>query len=822
MSKVNPIQTNFSAGEISPLLYGRTDIQKYANGAAKLLNFITKPQGGVSARPGTLFVGEVKNSNNSTRLIPFEFSETVAYILELGNNYVRFIYNGSYVVVGAGPTIHELATPWVTADLPDIKFAQSADVLYLCHPAYPPQKITRTGTGGFPALSASTFTIAAISFLDGPYLPENNTDIELRIAGTVTDEATITTSVNTFVVGDVGKFIQYTKDGSYRLAKITAYTSATVVTVEPQDNIIPDVDKATKLTYAAPNITATLSIFTSANIGAFVRIRETNAWYKITAFTSATAVVVAVPVIQVAIAGTTLVTETNRTIISFLSSSAPVFTATDLQRRVRLDLDTQQLWGTITIFTNSQLVFVFWDRDIPINESDYSNYAAFGKTLKWRLGAWSGTTGYPSAIAFHEERLVFAASPVEPQTVWMSVSGDYENFSPTQDDSKVFDDNAITLTLASGKVNAIKWLDSGPTLVIGTLGGCWQIRASSLNEALTPTNINAQAQNAAGSSKIQPVRITSSLLFIQRLGGKLRELFYDYQTDSLVDKDISIISEHLLRENGGVKEIAFQEYRNSSLWVCLNNGKLACMTYVKEQEVYSWHLHELAGDYGSLGRASVESICCIPSPASDNRLYLVVARTINGVTKRYVEYMSAELSYTPAPALGQMVFTDSSKIYPHPGVGLPFSVLTGLGHLEGKAVSVLVDGTTAVSKVVSGGSVNLAPVTGMEFVAGLAYYSTLKTLTPEGGGNFGTAQGKNKRIHKCVVRVLSSAGFKYGATESGTLFESPLGVNLTLVSKDIELTIQDENRLTPQVVIVRDKPFPLNILALMPEINVNG
>ena len=137
------LQSNFTAGEISPRLKGRVDFDKYFNTAETLKNVIVQTHGGVFRRTGTRFVAEVKNSAKKVRLIRFEFSLTQAYILEFGDQYMRVFKDQGQVTSGGSP--YEISTPYLEADLFEIQFVQSADVLYLAHPSYKPRKISRTG-----------------------------------------------------------------------------------------------------------------------------------------------------------------------------------------------------------------------------------------------------------------------------------------------------------------------------------------------------------------------------------------------------------------------------------------------------------------------------------------------------------------------------------------------------------------------------------------------------------------------------------------------------------------------------------------------------
>ena len=221
MAKASFPFSNFTAGELSPRLDGRTDVSKYFNGCKTLQNFVIHPHGGASRRPGTKFVREVKTSSNFTRLIPFEFNVTQAYILEFGENYFRIHKDGGTVVSGGNPV--EVATVYTSAQVSEIKFTQSADVMYLVHPSHPVQKITRT--------SHTAWTISEVNFLRGPMQDSNTTDTTLT-ANNRTGSVTITASTSTFVATDVGRLVRL-HDG---FAKITNFASGTSVTATVQEN----------------------------------------------------------------------------------------------------------------------------------------------------------------------------------------------------------------------------------------------------------------------------------------------------------------------------------------------------------------------------------------------------------------------------------------------------------------------------------------------------------------------------------------------------------------------------------------------------------
>ena len=197
MPKASPIQTAFNAGEWSPRLAGRVDIGKYKNACNELENFIPMVHGGLVKRPGTRFVYEVKNSANPTILIPFEYSTDQAYILEFGDLYMR-VYAGN-AIVGAP---YEIATPYTTADLDNIQFAQSADVLYIAHPSYAPRKLERTA-------ATPVFTLTEITFNEPPFRDENaDTSVTIYASAATGTGITLTASSATFTSDMVGGYVK--------------------------------------------------------------------------------------------------------------------------------------------------------------------------------------------------------------------------------------------------------------------------------------------------------------------------------------------------------------------------------------------------------------------------------------------------------------------------------------------------------------------------------------------------------------------------------------------------------------------------------------
>ena len=809
--KSNTIQTNFTAGEVSPYLYGRSDLAKFFNGARKIQNFIVRPQGGIIRRSGTRYVNGTKTNTKKSRLIPFVFSNVQSYILEFGDFYMRVYKDGGIVESSPGVPV-EVVTPWGENDLPDLYVTQSADVLYVAHPLYQTRKISRT--------SHTSWSISLYAPVDGPYLDIDKSGVTMRLSG-ISDVVTLKAAVGApgFVAGDIGKYIDYRYNNEWKLAVIKTIVSGTEVTADYLTNVI-HLDPELKAWFTSdPNIDSDrASAFKQTDEKKYVRAefaansgnfqwRKTS--FLITGDGSRMRVGSAVTLAGCygatgTIYPTIILDQKSRVISATLTASAATFASTDVNRYIRLHYGALWINAKITAYTSTTVVTVTLSDNLPLDNELPDQIYANGLADEWRLGAWSTTTGWPAIVAFHKQRLFFAKTSTQPQTFWGTVTGDYENMAPTDPDGAVLDDSSIVYTLASNRVSPIMWLDTGPVMLIGAMGGEWQVKPASITEGLTPKNIEAIEHTSFGSTQTaRPMRIGVGTLFTQRGGKKIRELTYSFEIDALLAKDVSILSEHLLGRK--VVTCAYQKEPVIVAWFCMSDGTLLGLTYEKDNEVFAWHQHAVGGD------GFIESIAVVPSTDGDNdNLYMIVKRTINGSTKRYVERVEVEFSGT----LEDMFFVECGLTYS----GAAATTISGLSHLEGQTVDVVADGVYIGTKVVSSGSFTLSTAAS-KVHAGIPSSATLTTLDVEGGSPIGTSQGKTKRIDKLTVRVRNSLWFKHGPSES-SLDDTPEKF-VVVTSDDIRVSLNQTYQLTGGYTIKQTLPYPLTILALMPAQNTN-
>lgn len=745
MSKTAQIATSFNGGELSPLMMGRTDVPKFKSGCEVLENMICLVQGPAVRRGGFRYMAEVKDSSKATRLIPFEVGSEAAYDIEVGNQYFRFYHNGARVESGGVPV--EIVTPYLTADLFAIHFAQSADVMYLFHQNYPVQKLSRLTADGL------TWSLKEVSF-NPPPTYEADSDysggtIKIALSAVTGTGVKVVSSAAAFLAADAGRLLKYL-DG---LASITAYVGAQEVTAEIVDGFLSTLVDTTPTATLTTDAGADKKIINfseahgitavQATAGIWLRLMtgpQAGEMRQVASVTDADTLVLtaAWSVDQTAqsfskhyaiaagswLMGGSPVASCTPSIIEPIGAIATLPLAADGWRAADVGKFVKINAGIVKITAYASPTSVSGQIIKPI----YSTAAIAGGAWTAEMPSWSATAGYPSTGCFFEQRLMLAGSKAQPTTVWGSKNGDYENFSDGINDA-----DAPVYPLASVKVNAARWLMPTRVLLGGTVGGEFSITGGS-GTTITPLNIKALSETTHGSSTIRPIRVGGLVLFVQAQGRKLREIQYDAQiTGSFVAPDLTRLAEHVTKD-AEIVDLAYQQETESLVWCALADGKLGGMTYNREDEVFGWHRHTTAGLF--------ESVSVTPDAVNHrDRLTAVVKRTIDGVPKRYVEYLDPDWPNA-----------DSFVLYD----GVATTAINGLGHLEGEAVDVVADGFYVPGLTVTGGKVTL-PKAATVVVVGLHYESTITPTRPEFVNDAGfTTIGRNKQWQKIIIRVLET------------------------------------------------------------------
>jgi hypothetical protein len=319
-------------------------------------------------------------------------------------------------------------------------------------------------------------------------------------------------------------------------------------------------------------------------------------------------------------------------------------------------------------------------------------------SANWSLGSFSDTTGHPSCVTFFEQRLVFAGTTSQPQTIFFSKSGDYENMDANIGGT-VADDDAIIYTIASNQVNAIRFMTATRTLIIGTAGGEFTVSGGGTDNAITPTNILIKKQSNHGAANVDAIAVGNATLFLQRAKRKIRELAYNFDVDGYIAPDMTILAEHI--SEGGLTQMAYQQEPNQVIYAVRGDGELIGLTYQREQQVTAWHRHIFGGAFGS-GKAVCESVSVIPTDDSEYQTFgLLLKELINGATRRFVEFIN-NFDFTETDNT-TFNFLDSALAYS----GSAVTTISGLDHLEGQTVGILANGATHPDKTVASGSITL-------------------------------------------------------------------------------------------------------------------
>lgn len=770
MPRAAPMQVGFTGGELSPKMAGRVDQKAYGIGCYKLENFIADIAGPAVKRGGTQYIAPVKTAANRVWLVRFERSASDSFVLEFGDQYIRFYQNRAQLTVGAvaaynGATnyvpgdlvlqggvkyycraatvgnappnatywapltgdIYEVPSPWALADLTNdaggfaISYVQSGDIIWLAHRKYPTQMLSRYAN--------TDWTITPYEPRGGPFQDTNISAITVY-SDVNTGACTLTASAALFNANMIGSLFyleQQTVSATkqWEVGKVVvandirrsegrnykAVANGTTGSVRPThtEGTVYDGDAGVQWTYL------------DAGYG----------WVKITGYTSPTVV--------------------TGTVMSRIPDGA---------------------------------------------------VGAGNASIKWAKGMWDYTDGFADAVTFYLDRLVLARD----RTVCMTVAGDYQDMQ-ARDAGKQTTESAIVLPIPSRRGNRLLWLETLEAgLVVGTGADEWIVAPASRNEPLGPLNISANPLGAVGSRAVTPLRLPDSIVHVQRSGKKLRDERYEQGVGG-VRADLNAYADHV---TSGFVSIVHTAEPYSLIWGVGSDGKLAAATYYPEQEVLAWGRHPCSG--------FVE--CAATIPSSDGKaddLWLSVKRTINGAVVRYIECMKQPLDKDAAQE--DSFYVDCGATYS----GAAATVIGGFGHLIGETINLLVDGATHPQRLVNGAGQVTLQVAGEKVHGGQPYTATVATMDIEAGAGNGTSQGKMKRVHRGIIRLDRTLSGDAGPDllELDTLqfrdASVPMGSPPPLFTGDMEVPWPGGSEKVARMWFVHSDPTPATVVAFMPQ-----
>lgn len=761
---------SFAGGIIAPELYGRIDLPKFQTGLRDAVNFITLSHGPAARRTGTYFINEAKSQelNPGVRIVPFVFSAEQAVIIELGHLYARF---------------H-------TKDGTALEAAKSIVTISSANPCV----VEITGHGyvnGDWVYCAATLSGYPLS---GRFL---------KVASATTD---------TFVVQDLaGNNIDSTTfpaPGAFGITFARVYTLTTPFAA----------GSLFELDYAQNNDVLTL---TSQTYGAYEMRRSGAASWSITAVSFTSTIAAPSTVTATATKPTPTNVYAQRYVVTTVAAdgiteSAPSAAASDTNNLSISGNYNTITWSSVTgalrynVYKERAGVFGFIGQsdDGATGVVDDNIVADTAVTPPESSIVLNDATGrYPATVTYHELRRWFAGTANNPQTIYATRNGTESNLTTSVPSGP---NDALAFRIAAQQQLAIRYLVPLSDMIALTVGGEFRIFADG-GPAIDSTTLSIKPQGFSGAAAVKPVLTSGSALYVQSQGSRVRELAYDPNgTGYYRSNDVSILAPHLV-SGFSIVEMAYARAPESVLWAVRNDGQLLAMTYVPDQQVYGWHRHTTDGLF--------ESCAVIPEDSEDT-LYVVVRRTINGRTVRYIERLHSRVMSEQADAF----FLDSGlSLTSGPGV----TSIGGLWHLEGKQVQVLADGAVGQSATVVNGTIALAELS-FKVHIGLQFISDLTTLPLAYEQAPAAGQGMMKNVNLVHLRLVNSSVVKAGPSTSklreypARQVEDPYNSPPTLRTFEARLAIDPSWNTDGSVVVRQDLPLPLTVAAMALETATGG
>jgi hypothetical protein len=828
---IHYIQPSFAGGEIAPALRSRVDLQKYATAVARATNFFAHPQGGMSNRPGTRWIASTKDSQKRARLIPFKFSSNQSYMLEFGDEYIRFYQSGAQIQYGVDP--YEIESPWTEDELFLLDFNQSADVVYLCTQGKKQQTLTRN--------DSTDWVLADYEGEGGPFMLSNTDEDSTITADALTGSCALTATEEVFNLLHVGALwrLIHPVESQTVAASLGSATSTSSIKCGGTWRLIThgtwtakiQVEKSTDngVTW---NAMRSFSSVDDYNTDTFGDLGDDDfALVRVTCY-------------------------------DYTSGTCAVDLSTDAFSQIGI--------VRITGFTDTKHVAA------DIIEALGSTDATFD----WAEGSWSDYRGYPACSLFVQDRLAFANTRAEPQTAWLSQPSDYVNFSRH---IPLVDSDGITVNLPSREVNGVqRMVGMRDVLLALTSSADWSVGPSD-SGIFTPTSVKTSLEGYNGASSAAPCLVKNRAIIAQPMGTVIRDLGFDLTTGFTGDS-INIMAAHLF-EGKQVVGMAYAQEPHSVLHVFLDDGTLLACTYMKEQEVIAWAPQETDG--------LVESVATIPGDGYDE-VWLIVNRNgdrfverfdprlastdpadqffvdsglsldepkdigaaskanpcvlsvvghgfedgdlvdvkgVLGMTqlngRRFIVANSTADDFKLKTTAGTNVNSSAYTTYISGGeVRKVVDQVTGLQHLEGRTVAILANGNVYPQQVVEGGAVDISPAASIVHV-GLPYTATLETLALELQQNSGTLQGKKIKIPSVTIRLLNSRGGKVGRDDDhlDSIIQrrnENYGAPIELFTGEHKKTISSTYKSGGAVVIQQADPLPMTVLAVIPTVSIGG
>ena len=745
MQKVRVPLTNFQFGEVSPSLYSRTDSPVYNQSAQRVKNFFLRSEGGVIKRSGLRKIYEFDTAIDASkkqqhRLLPFVFSDDERYIISLEHQKVR--------IFQISPTTGDVSlVQTITSDvnssalkfdhryLHEYTYAQAGDVMFICHPIFVPQQLVRTGLTTFQVESFQFDQNIDASRIYQPYY-------KFQTAGVTLDPST---SSGSGVTLRVSSPYWDTSSPSKHIGVTVRYRGAEI-----------EITSVTSSTVAVGSILDTLKRTLLPNS---IRTNESSS------------------IIEVILANHGFSTGDSLVI----SNAGTVG-----------GISIGNINGTRTVYS------VIDDNKFKINLNHSANQSELGggtpditmhsPTTEWDEQSYSAVRGFPSAVTFHENRLVFAGTLAQPDSVWMSKSALYYNF----DVGEAKDNDSIQLTAAIGEIQQIRHIVSNRDLQVFSASAEFYVPAFQ-NQPITPTNAQMRRQTPFGSGFERPQSIDGSTLFVQKGGKIVREYIYSESEAAYVANPISTISSHLIKTPIEMNTLYGALSRSESYVFVLNDdGTLAVFNSNRAEQRAGWVEFETNGSFHS-------------TITIDDRVFAAAEYDLGDGTNRVV-LCEFDSSYN----------TDLASTYS--GSAGVFDVSADFHN--GAVVSVI-DGNNFVGEfTVAGGNVDVSAIDATLASAEIGFKFDVELTTNPIDANIGNGPltGLPRGIGSVFLDLNSTLACKVNGTSMIVRnVTDDLSQQLSAFTGKKEFRLLGYNQ-DPQVTVTQDAPLPLQINGLVVEL----
>jgi len=656
----------------------------------------------------------------------------------------------------------ETPNPYAEADLFDLHYTQSGDILTLVHPNYPPSELRRWSPNRWSF--GSTLFGSLLQAPTGLSVAVNRgAGNDIFAVSELAPARFVTQSPHNFVPEDAvymegfaGTGITF-PTGVYRIAQVPEPFSFRLKSVA--GGILQDATG----TYAAPPAARAKAFWTSLSADTI------NSYVVTSVSADGTESTPSLPI------------SANNNLLVPGSSNSLSWPAVSGAVRYFVYREISGLYA----FVGQTSTTTFLDDNIDPDAS--KTPPIFDPSLSLE--------DYPGAVGYFEQRRVFAGTKAKPQDVWMTKSGsefDLTYSLPVQDTDRIY------VRIAGRTASRI--LHVVPLQQLLLLTNSTEYRLSPVNtDALTPSSVSVRPQSYVGASNVQPLVVNGSLVYGAARGGHIREMGFQDRANGYVTGDLSLRAAHLF-DDFQVTDMAQQKAPVPILWFVSSSGKLLGLTYIPEEGLGAWHQHDTDGSF--------ESVCSV-AEGTEDIIYLVVQRNINGTLRRFVEFVTVEANDRPGG-----VYLDCALTYS----GAAATTISGLGHLVGETVYALADGVVRGPFTVSGGGSIVLPVAATPVHVGLRYFADLVT-PPLAIGIDGMGQGRTKNVNATHVRIVDSGTFLVGPTESQLVRAN---ATAALTSGEIDLKVIPGWNRDGTVWIRSADPLPLKVTGLTIEVSIGS